>query len=243
MKTQKPTIGVMPLWDGAKESIWMVPGYMDAIRESGGLAIILPLNVDDEDLEQLCGICDGFLFTGGDDVNPALYNQSTSAKCGTPNMTRDDLEGKIFAYATKNDIPILGICRGIQLINSLCGGDLYQDLPSEYMHPSGINHQMTPPYDKVQHFVSLIKGSPLHKIVGADQIKVNSYHHQAIKNLAPTLEATAMSEDGLIEAICMPSKRFIHAVQWHPEFNFYSSESSRQIVRAFIKSCKEITNR
>ncbi|MFR9603166.1 MAG: gamma-glutamyl-gamma-aminobutyrate hydrolase family protein [Rikenellaceae bacterium] len=236
-KKQKPIIGVIPLWDDTKNSIWMLPGYMDVVQQSGGIPIILPLGGGEEDIQQVCEMCDGFLFTGGHDVDPALYGEPMDGKCGTPNPERDRMESMIFEFAVERDMAVLGICRGIQLINSLCGGTLYQDLPTQYIHPSGVNHQMTPPYDKVQHTVTIMKGNPLHQIVGEERLGVNSYHHQAIKELAPTLEATALSEDGLIEAIYMPSRRFIHAVQWHPELNFHYTESSKKIVRAFIKSC------
>ncbi len=237
MKKQKPTIGVIPLWDDQKSSIWMLPGYLDVIQESGGIPIILPLKIATSDLWAICEMCDGFLFTGGHDVNPVLYSQTKSEMCGAPNNDRDTLERAIFEYAVERDVPVLGICRGIQLINVICGGTLYQDLPSEYTHPNRINHQMTPPYDIPWHKVSVVEGSPLRAIVGMDTLSVNSYHHQAIKDLAPSLEATAVSEDGLIEAICMPSKRFIQAVQWHPEFNFNSEISSRKIVKSFIGNC------
>lgn len=238
----KPTIGVIPLWDDEKDSIWMLPGYMNAIRESGGLAIILPLKADRDDIVQLCGMCDGFVFTGGHDVNPNLYNQPKDSKCGKANDDRDFLEAEVFGYALENDVPVLGICRGIQLINALCGGTLYQDLPSEYNSSRNIdhvNHQMTPPYDKPCHSVSIVEDSPLFDLLAESEIAVNSYHHQAIKDLACSLEAMAYSEDGLIEAVYMPNKTFIQAVQWHPEFNFHCDENSRKLLQSFIAHCKQ----
>ncbi len=252
---KKPIIGVTPLWDGGKNSIWMLPGYMNAIRKVGGVAIIFPLVASKDDLVQLCDMCDGFLLTGGDDVDPALYNHTKSKKCGTPNPTRDELERVVFEYALDHDRPILGICRGIQLINALCGGDLYQDLPSEYKPvigepaigeddlmnglKSGRTHQMTPPYDQVWHNVEVIENTPLHNLVTQKHLGVNSYHHQAIKTLAPNLETMAVAEDGVIEAVYMPSKSFVWAVQWHPEFNFEREESSRQIMKLFIEKCSK----
>ncbi|MFI3302928.1 MAG: gamma-glutamyl-gamma-aminobutyrate hydrolase family protein [Rikenellaceae bacterium] len=233
--SKKPIIGVIPLWDSDKNSIWMLPGYMDAVRESGGVPIIFPLVASRGDIEQVCGVCDGFLLTGGHDVDPILYGESKSEKCGEPNKERDALEREVFDYAMRNDIPVLGICRGIQLINALCGGTLYQDIPSEL---DSISHQMIPPYDQVWHKVRIVEGTPLRDIIGSKEIGVNSYHHQAIKSLAPSLIATAIAEDGLIEGVYMPHKRFLHAVQWHPEFNFHSSESSRKIVTSFINATK-----
>ncbi len=231
--SRRPIIGVIPLWDDIKGSIWMLPGYMDAIRESGGIPLILPLVASSEDIAQVCGVCDGFLLTGGHDVDPILYGESQCERCGAPNKERDILEQEVFHYAVENDLPVLGICRGIQLINALCGGTLYQDLPTEL---DTISHQMTPPYDQVWHKVKIIEGTPLREIIGKAEIGVNSYHHQAIKTLAQSLSPTAISEDGLIEGVYMPSRSFIHAVQWHPEFNFHTSESSRKIVASFINA-------
>ncbi len=234
----KPTIGVVPLWDDAKQSIWMLPGYMDAIRESGGIAVILPLHVAKEDLTQLCDMCDGFLFTGGHDVDPLIYSAVQSDRCGTVNHERDVMEREIFNYAIDRDRPLLGICRGIQIINALCGGTLYQDLPTEHAVPNALNHQMVAPYDQPWHKVAIVNGTPLADIVQRDELAVNSYHHQAIKELAPMLSPMALSEDGLVEAIYMPSKRYIQAVQWHPEFDFRVNEISREIVRRFVAACE-----
>ncbi len=231
----RAVIGVIPLWDDVKGSIWMLPGYLDAIRESGGVPIIFPLKGDVEQIEQICKMCDGFLLTGGHDVDPKLYGSEVSARCGLPNIERDRLERVVFDYAVANDRPLFGICRGIQLINAFCGGTLYQDLPTE--RPEGVNHQMTPPYDRPIHKVQIVAPSPLYDLLEVKELNVNSYHHQAVRDLAPNLEAMAISEDGLVEAIYMPRRRFIQAVQWHPEFNFYSEESSRKIMRAFVESC------
>lgn len=233
--SDKPIIGVIPLWDDNKDSIWMLPAYMDIVRESGGVPIILPLVASKEEIAQVCGMCHGFLFTGGHDIDPMLYGESPIKQCGNPNTERDILEREVFEYALKNDLPVLGICRGIQLINALCGGSLYQDIPSQI---DTISHQMTPPYDQVWHKVLVVEGTPLREIIGEEEIGVNSYHHQAIKSLAPSLTATAIAEDGIIEGVYMPHKRFLHAVQWHPEFNFHSCESSRKIVASFIKTTK-----
>ncbi|MFI3319783.1 MAG: gamma-glutamyl-gamma-aminobutyrate hydrolase family protein [Rikenellaceae bacterium] len=235
---KKPIIGVLPLWDNQKSSIWMLPGYVDALRLSGAIPTILPLEIEDEDLKQLCNHCDGFLLTGGHDVSPSLYNEPKSPHCGDANPLRDSLETRVFNYATERNMPILGICRGIQIINALCGGTLYQDLPSEYDPSCREIHQMSPPYDQPCHRVSVVDGSPLHLLTKAKILDVNSYHHQAIKTLAPDLATMATSEDGLIEAVYMPSKRFVWAVQWHPEFNFHTSQSSRAIVGAFVEACK-----
>ncbi len=233
----KPTIGVIPLWDDAKQSIWMLPAYLEAIEAAGGVAVTLPLSASSEDVLQLCGLCDGFLLTGGHDVDPALYGAEVSNECGTINFDRDKLERTVFDYAVAHDKPLLGICRGIQFINALCGGTLYQDLPTEHTVPNAVSHQMVAPYDRSWHSVTIIEGTPLAKITTTKELGVNSYHHQAIKELAPNLQPMAISEDGLIEAIYMPTKRFMQALQWHPELDFRSNEVSLRIVREFIGAC------
>ena len=126
----------------------------------------------------------------------------------------------------------MGICRGIQLFNSLLGGTLYQDLKTEYK--SNINHTMEKPYNRGVHNVNVLENTILHKIVGVNKLYVNSYHHQAIKDLAPGLIANAISEDGLIEAVSMPNKKFVMAVQWHPEFLWKDSEEKNLIIDEFI---------
>ena len=123
----------------------MLPGYFDGISASGAIPVMLPLNAGKDELIQLDKFIDGYLFTGGHDVNPNMYNEKKSDKCGIPCDARDRLERLVFDIAEKNDKPILGICRGIQIINALMGGTLYQDLPTE--HKSDTEHHMTPPYD------------------------------------------------------------------------------------------------
>lgn len=231
----KPVIGVFPLWDDDKESIWMLPEYLDALSRFGALPITLPLDMTQEDRKQVLDMCDGFLFTGGQDVEPQLYKEERRETCGVANEPRDTNEQLIFHEASKRDIPMLGICRGIQLFNAVSGGTLYQDLPSEYN--SDVTHAMRPPYDAVQHRVTIIAETPLATLAaGAYEIGVNSYHHQAVRDLAPIFCPMAMSEDGLIEAIYNPLNSFVQAYQWHPELNYKVDELSQKIFAKFIEA-------
>lgn len=234
----KPIIGVIPLFDEEKDSIWMVPGYMEGIRMAGGIPIILPLQADDEEINQVADMCAGFLFTGGHDVGPELYGAVKSPNCGLANKERDELERKVFSYALAKDKPVFGICRGIQLINALCGGTLYQDLSTEYEGSKETNHHMHPPYDVHCHQVEIEEDTPLYAVLRKLTIGVNSYHHQAIKDLADSLKPMAVSEDGLIEAVYMPGKKFIQAVQWHPEFIYLKDEDARKLFETFVQNCK-----
>lgn len=233
----RPLIGVIPLWDETRDSIWMVPGYMDGIETAGGIPVILPFAKERESLLQLVNLCDGFLFTGGHDVDPGLYGQRRREKCGVSCALRDELEQEIFSHARRGDKPMFGICRGIQLFNVLCGGTLYQDLPSEY--PCKVEHHMAPPYDRVSHMVEILPGTPLAKWLGCKRMGVNSYHHQAVRDLAPELEPMAVSEDGLTEAVWIPGARFAAAVQWHPEFNFQKNFDSRRLFEVFVEACRQ----
>ncbi len=234
MNKLKPLIGVMPLWDDDKESVWMLPGYLEGIRQAGGIPVILPFTSENDELEQLVKMCDGFLFTGGHDVSPELYSEKPVDDSVICCKDRDEMESWYLKYAISSDKPLLGICRGIQFINAALGGTLYQDLPTQ--HPSEIDHHQKPPYDIPIHTVSIVKDSPLGKLLDTEQLSVNSYHHQAVKDLSPRLKAMAISTDGLIEAVFMPEHRFLWAVQWHPEFSYLTDINSRKIFKAFIDS-------
>ena len=228
----KPLIGLMPLWDDEKESLWMLPGYMDGIATADGIPFMLPLTDSEEDIKQLVGICNGFLFTGGHDVSPELYAEKPIGNLVSCCRKRDIMENIVLRIAIEKDKPILGICRGIQFINAALGGTLYQDLPTQ--HPTEIEHHQKPPYDQPVHKVDIVPGSPLYSLIGESRIAVNSYHHQAIKQLAPSLVAMAYSEDGLVEAVHKRDQSFMWAVQWHPEFMWMTDVNSRKIFKAFI---------
>ena len=231
----KPTIGVVPLWDSEKTSLWMIPGYMGGIEQAGGIPLMLPLTTDREVLGQLVSTLDGFLLTGGQDVSPELYGSPKSPLCGECSPELDEMESSLFQMARALDKPMLGICRGIQFVNAVMGGTLYQDLPTE--HPSPVEHHMSPPYDGIAHRVTIVPASPLGTLLDAGTIGVNSKHHQAVRDLAPGLEVMAVSEDGLIEAVRDPSQTFLWALQWHPELSYPVDENSRKIFSAFVHSC------
>jgi putative glutamine amidotransferase len=232
--TKRPIIGVTPIWDEKKDSIWMLPGYMQGLEEAGAVPVILPLTESEAVLKQIADFFDGFLFTGGHDVNPELYRQEKTEFCGEICEARDKMEAFIFREAVLNrNKPALGICRGIQLFNVLLGGSLYQDIPAELS--STISHAKSPPYDVPAHTVRLVSGSPLGKLVGEERIEVNSYHHQGIKGLAKELEVMALADDGLVEAVYMPTYPYVWAVQWHPELSL-KDEISKKIFASFAGS-------
>ena len=231
----KPIIGLVPLVDDERESLWMLPGYMQGAEEAGALAVMLPLLTDEAGIARLSGALDGLILTGGHDVSPSLYGSAVSPACGPVSPERDAMERILLNLALARDLPVLGICRGHQFLNAALGGTLYQDLPTE--RPSAVCHRQKPPYDLPAHTVRVCGGTPLARAVGAGDLPVNSCHHQAVRDLAPGLSPMAFSEDGLVEALCMPGKRFVWGVQWHPEFSFRQDAASRAIFRAFAQAC------
>ena len=153
----RPVVGVMPLWDGDRDSIWMLPGYMNGLEEAGAVPFIFPFTDDREELEQLASLCDGFLLTGGNDVQPSLYGEKPLEGLVECCRKRDELESIVLSWALENDRPVLGICRGIQFINTYLGGSLYQDLPTQ--HPSKVEHHQKAPYDVPCDEVMIVRDS------------------------------------------------------------------------------------
>ncbi|WP_426350949.1 gamma-glutamyl-gamma-aminobutyrate hydrolase family protein [Alloiococcus sp. CFN-8] len=233
----KPIIGVTPLFDDEKNSIWMLPEYLEAVKLAGGLPIILPLECENDDIDKLIGFCDGFLYTGGQDVDPLMYGEIPSEYCCPCNEKRDILEAKLFTEIYSKNKPILGICRGLQFINVMLGGSLYQDIPTELESDVKLKHHQEKPYSSTSHWVSILEDTPLMDIFKSEGLYVNSIHHQGIKELAPKAMPMALSEDGLIEAFYVPSKKFVMGVQWHPEYLFKEDKKQLGVIDAFISSC------
>ena len=231
----KPLIAVAPLYDDERESIWMLPDYCDMISACGAIALMVPYKGTPGQIEQVTRMCSGLLLTGGQDVSPQVYGQRVQPCCGHCNSLRDELDRTLLDIALDADMPVLGICRGLQLINAHLGGTLYQDLGSQC--PSEVCHSMRPPYNRVQHLVEVLPQTPLAHVLGAGEMGVNSYHHQAVRETAPGLAVQALSDDGLVEALSLPSARFLLATQWHPENLFREDESAAAILRAFVHAC------
>ncbi len=230
----KPLIGVTPLYDEKKESVWMLPGYMRGIEEAGGLPVVLSLSADENGLAAWAEELDGFLLTGGQDVAPALYGEEKLPGAGEPCSDKDRMESVLLKNILRLDKPVLGICRGLQFMNAYLGGTLYQDIPSQKQ--DALAHSQPPPYDAPSHEVKIYKDTPLSGWLKKESLRVNSLHHQGIKTVSGSLHAAAVSPDGLVEAVWMPGKKFVFAVQWHPEYNFERDADSRRIFSAFISA-------
>ena len=176
------------------------------------------------------------LLSGGPDVDPVLYGEEKLPCCGEILAVRDAMELSLFRKALKSGLPVLGICRGLQVMNVALGGTLYQDIATQL--PGAIKHPCyDTPRDKV-HEVTVTEHSRLHRITGLARIGVNSRHHQGVKKLADSLKATAYSEDGLIEAFECPAEKFVMAVQWHPESLSDRYPEAQAIFNAFAEACK-----
>ena len=242
---KKPVIALTPSHNLKNGRMFVFPTYVRALEAAGATCFILPLGASDEDIKQLLSICQGVLFTGGPDIHPFLLGEETLAQCGEVSTARDQLELSLLSSAMELKKPILGVCRGAQLINVGLGGTLYQDLGTQFSAgKSAIAHSQPFPPEVPSHHVNVKKDSMLAKITGVDtsdnpQFQVNSLHHQAIWKLAPALSACAHSSDGLIEAVEMTDYPFLLAVQWHPEYLFSTRSEAMAIFQAFVQSCQQ----
>ncbi len=233
---KRPLIGVCPAWNAADKEIKLLASYTDALVLNGALPVLPPIGSCLEDvLDDFLDRCDGLMVTGGEDVDPAFYGAERHPACGPTVPERDAFDKLLVARALEKNMPILGICRGIQLMNTVMGGTLYQDIPSEW--DTEICHRMERPFTRVEHNVTVLPGTPLFELVKKDSIGVNSIHHQCIKDLAPGCEVMAKTTDGIIEAIWHPGYRYVRAVQWHPERLLEVTPESNPIFRDFVAAC------
>jgi len=209
--------------------------YAKAISNAGGLPVLIPLNISNDDLATLLFRMDGILFTGGYDVDPRVYGGLLHPRVERIDNTRDEIETHLVQVMVDSGKPFLGICRGLQVINVAMGGSLYEHLPDQIPgYISHDNHHL--PRNFLAHIVNIEPDSHLSQIFVSNQIQVNSLHHQGLHRLAHGLLPTAYAPDGLIEAIEMPEHPFGLAVQWHPE-DLQEHEAMRKLFQVFVHSC------
>jgi putative glutamine amidotransferase len=231
----RPVIGVLAEVDD-EAATRVMRSYIHALEASGGAPLLLPYTEDPEVLSRFAEVCDGFCFTGGKDVDPKHYGEERHPGCEAIAPLRDALELVVFAAVYPTGKPILGICRGAQLINVAMGGTLYQDLPTQ--RPSAIAHRQSQPKTEPSHSVRILAGSPLFEQIGAERMQANSFHHQAIKTPGKGLEIWAVADDGVIEAVGLPGERYLHAYQWHPERLCDGDADNRKIFERFVEACR-----
>ena len=209
--------------------------YPRAIAEAGGIPVILPLINDIDILLDQLSICDGLLLPGGIDVNPLSYKELPRPLLGNCNDLVDWYHINLAQKALELNMPILGICRGCQILNVSFGGTLYQDI--SYATDSPILHKQESHLSEKCHPVYIKENSILHEIFG-DSYIVNSAHHQSVKEIAPNFKNSAISPDGIIEAIEMINKKFVVGIQWHPEMMASYDAITLNLFKKFIYSCK-----
>lgn len=211
--------------------------YIEAVIQVGGIPILIPVAVRGEILDTLFNKVDGLLFTGGGDIDPLYYNEMPQvANLEFIQKIRDELEIKLMQMATERHKPFFAICRGIQVMNVANGGTLWQDLlrqkqnvaRHDYHHDSSIGR------DYLAHEVNLNEGSMISRIVEMDRMPVNSLHHQAVKDIAPNMQVTGTSDDGVIEVLEAIDHPFGLGVQWHPEELVRNQQAAQRLFKAFV---------
>jgi putative glutamine amidotransferase len=243
--SDRPVIGIttqtLQSIDGIPASLpesWVMnQRYFLAATIVGGVPWMIPLLDDDlSTLREIYERLDGLLIPGGVDMDPATFGEDRHPKLGAVDPARDRVELQLTRWAIEDKKPVLGLCRGIQVINVSLGGTLYQDIAEQV--PSAIKHDYFPTAgferDHLAHAVDLAPGSRLRKAMERKTIRVNSMHHQGIKDLAPALLASAVAPDGLVEAVERDSDHFLVGVQWHPEVFEMTDPHTRHLFHEFI---------
>lgn len=250
-KTLRPIIGIscgssMKKERAKGDNYNRVPyEYVEAIESAGGIPLIIPFLKETENIKTIVEKIDGLLLPGGRDVEPKRYGEKPAGVKET-DLIKDALEFPLIKFVLEKNLPILGICRGCQVLNVAFGGTLIQDIRSPLgrsplgrspLGKTNIKHVQKEPRDKTTHKIKIKKGSLLFKIIGKENIWVNSFHHQAVKDIAPHFQASAFAEDGIVEAIESKKHKFILAVQCHIEYLWQKSPAIKNIFLEFIRAC------
>lgn len=214
--------------------------YSEAIEAAGGLPVHIPLIPEDDYVAAIVGGLDGILLPGSDtDVDPLRFGEEPSPKLKKVIPEKDETDLLVLAHAELRELPVLGICYGMQALNVFRGGSLIQDIETHTV--DHVKHEQGVPLARASHSVSVESTGVLGEIVGAPEARVNSHHHQAVATVGSELEAVAWAPDGIIEAIQdVRSDRFVLGVQWHPELSWNTDKLSREIFRRFVSECKKM---
>lgn len=233
----RPKIGIVLMYEEAdgKGEYKSGSNFVNIVRHLGGLPLFLPMLSLDEMQEALDGL-DGLILTGGPDVDPQLFHELPLPQTGRIEPTRDRVEIAAAQYCYERDIPILGICRGAQVMAIAAGGTIYQDLATQVK--GSFKHRQQAPGHYPTHPVQLVPGTKTSTIFGMDQLRVNSRHHQAVKDIPSGFTLTATSPDGVIEGIERQDHSFCVAVQWHPESMVEQHEEMWLLFSAFMTATR-----
>lgn len=205
--------------------------YTDAVQKAGGIPILLPPNQLDP--ASIFDVVDALIFAGGGDINPKLYGGCIAETVYAIDPERDNFELSLAKLALKSDIPILGICRGMQILNVASGGELIIHVPDVY--GKEVDHRQENPTSPIEHTIKIDPDSRLAKIMGTTSTTIVSWHHQSVKNIMPPWQIAAWAPDSLVEAMEYENHPWMVAVQWHPEMS-PNSIPNFQIFRAFVQA-------
>lgn len=230
----RPVIGITSRID-AEETLYSLPsGYARAVDQAGGLAVILTPPADEAGVADLLERVDGIILSGGVDVDPSHFGEEPHPALGEVSPRRDGFELALARAALAGQVPLLGICRGIQVLAIAAGGTVYQDIGSEIK--AALKHRQQAPRWHPTHSVNVRAGSRLAGLVGAGSFRVNSFHHQAVRAVPDRFIVTAEAEDGVIEAIEGSDARFAVGVQWHPELMWDRHPIHLELFRALVEN-------
>lgn len=241
---KKPLIGISTnqytLENGffaGQKRIYINQDYVELILEAGGIPFLLPHNKNREAIKQQMMAMDGIIFSGGQDIHPLHYKEEPLSCLEAVCLDRDEFELEAIQLAHALKKPILGICRGLQLINVAFGGTLYQDIGQQFPSPS-IQHSQKTHKAAATHTVDIVPGSQLSRIFGKESLMTNSFHHQAVKDLAPGLSVNAKAKDGVVEGIEKKESPFLIGVQWHPEMMLERHPEMLKLFSAFVSAAQ-----
>ena len=222
-------------------SVFLYERYITALEEVGVAPLLVTPAHSTASVRAMLEICDGLVLSGGEDVDPSRYGESPSPALGAVSRRRDEVEFCAMEVALERQIPILGICRGAQVINVALGGTLYQDLATDM--PGSLMHRQEQPWGQRSQHARVIADSRLHEIVGAQDLFINSYHHQAMRDVAAELVVVARADDGMVEAVEGRDHPWLIGVQWHPERYEASTPSTDPDRRLFHAFADVVTGR
>lgn len=231
-----PTATMTPRDPSRPYGHYCYEGYPQAVAAAGGAPVLVPLLDDADALREVYRRLDGLLLAGGADVDPMAYGEEPQPQLGPGDRAKDWVEMQMIRWALEDDLPLLAICRGQQVLNVALGGTLYQDIPTQV--PGSLPHNPPGrPRDFIAHSIEVVPASRLDSILQSRSLEVNSLHHQAIKDLAPGLVITARASDGIIEAVESPIHRFVVGVQFHPEELYRADERMRRLFTSLVQEC------
>ena len=214
--------------------------YVEGVAEAGGVPVVLPPVAGSRTAETIAGVLDGLLLSGGSDLHPGYYGEEPIPALNVTVPERDAFEMELLEHVLRRGIPVFGICRGMQVLNVALGGTLYQDLSSQMEGVVLLGHRQETPKWQPKHEVEVDGGSQILGIMGSNELKVNSYHHQAVKDLAPGLATVAYSPDAVAEAVEFGdlSERWLLGVQWHAEAMRGSGSEHRNLFSAHVEAAE-----